>query len=106
MNSFAANYAQSNLNSTWPVTIDGRYSSAIQKYLVEDGIPEDGVAKIIENAAKILRYAPNPNSAAECHKTGLVIGKVQSGKTSNFISLTALAFDNKYDIVVVLGGTK
>ena len=35
-----------------------------------------------------------------------MIGKVQSGKTSNFISITALAFDNNYDIVIVLGGTK
>ncbi len=37
-------------------------------------------------------------------RTGIVIGKVQSGKTSNFISVLALAFDNKYDVAVVLGG--
>ena len=106
MSSFAANYVNSGYESTWAVTIDGRYSTTIQNYLIADGIPEDGVSKIIENAAKTLRYAPNPSNKAQCHKTGLVIGKVQSGKTSNFISLTALAFDNKYDIVVVLGGTK
>lgn len=39
-------------------------------------------------------------------KHGIVIGKVQSGKTSNFIALTALAFDNKYNIAVILGGNK
>ena len=106
MSSFTANYAQNEYEKTWSVTIDGRYSSVIQKYLIDEGIPEDGVAKIIDNAAKTLRYAPNPDDSSQCHKTGLVIGKVQSGKTSNFISLTALAFDNQYDIVVVLGGTK
>lgn len=37
---------------------------------------------------------------------GIVIGKVQSGKTSNFIALTALAFDNNYNIAVILGGNK
>lgn len=39
-------------------------------------------------------------------KRGIVIGKVQSGKTSNFIALTALAFDNKYNIAIILGGNK
>ena len=39
-------------------------------------------------------------------KHGIVIGKVQSGKTSNFIALTASAFDNKYNIAVILGGNK
>ena len=39
-------------------------------------------------------------------KHGIEIGKVQSGKTSNFIALTALAFDNKYNIAVILGGNK
>lgn len=39
-------------------------------------------------------------------KHGIVIGKVQSGKTSNFIALTALAFDNKYNVAIILGGNK
>lgn len=38
-------------------------------------------------------------------KTGIVIGRVQSGKTSNFLTLTALAFDNGYRVVILLGGT-
>lgn len=91
---------------TWAVSLDGRYMSAVQNYLEADGIPEDGVAKIVENAARTLSYCPNPKKDDECKKTGIVIGKVQSGKTSNFISITALAFDNGYNVVVVLGGTK
>ena len=39
-------------------------------------------------------------------RLGIVIGKVQSGKTSNFIALTALAFDNQYNIAIILGGNK
>jgi len=37
--------------------------------------------------------------------TGLVIGYVQSGKTLSFTSLTALARDNDYRLVILLAGT-
>jgi hypothetical protein len=33
---------------------------------------------------------------------GMLLGKVQSGKTRTFISIMALAFDNGYDITIVL----
>ncbi len=103
---FTANYLQDDCHSSWQITIDGKYATAIKDYLISDGIPEDGATKIIENAAKTLGYCPNPYVVDQCQKTGIVIGKVQSGKTSSFISLTALAFDNNYNLVVVLGGTK
>jgi len=33
---------------------------------------------------------------------GMLLGKVQSGKTRTFISILALAFDNDFDIAIVL----
>jgi hypothetical protein len=90
----------------WSIRTDGSFAQAINDYMISDGMPEEGVAKIVQNAAKILSYCPNPKNNIAVSKTGLVIGKVQSGKTSNFIALTALAFDNNYDLIVVLGGTK
>ena len=39
-------------------------------------------------------------------KTGLVVGRVQSGKTLSFTALIAAAHDNRFRLVVVLGGTK
>ncbi len=35
-------------------------------------------------------------------RPGMLLGKVQSGKTRTFISIMALAFDNDYDIAIVL----
>lgn len=99
------NYCASDAK-TWAIDLDGRYMSAVQNYLEADGIPTEGVLEIVANAAKTLSYCPDPKESYKCQKTGIVIGKVQSGKTSNFISITALAFDNNYDIVIVLGGTK
>lgn len=38
---------------------------------------------------------------------GMLLGKIQSGKTRTFIGITGLAFDNDYDIAIVLTkGTK
>lgn len=97
--------AHARLN-TWCVSVDGKYIGVIKNYLEEDGIPSEGVDKIVQNAATTLSYCPNPSADSICQKTGIVIGKVQSGKTSNFISISALAFDNGYDTIVILGGTK
>ncbi|WP_238985131.1 DEAD/DEAH box helicase family protein [Bacillus kwashiorkori] len=35
-------------------------------------------------------------------RPGMLLGKIQSGKTRTFIGITALAFDNDYDITIVL----
>lgn len=92
--------------TSWSIKIDGMFLSAITQYLVNDDIPTENIKDIVNNASSILSNCVNPQSSAAKHNTGLVIGKVQSGKTSNFISLAALAFDNGYNIVIVLGGTK
>lgn len=104
-NLFDMNYVN-NLSEAWNISLEGFYSDNIKKYLNETGIPEEGISTIFSNAAKTLSYCPNPNTIVHEQETGIVIGKVQSGKTSNFISLISLAFDNKYDIAIVLGGTK
>ena len=40
-------------------------------------------------------------------KPGILLGKVQSGKTRTFLGVMALAFDNGYDIAIILTkGTK
>ncbi len=94
-----------NPDEFWEIKMDGKAAGAISASLLDD-MPEESVIQTMSNAAEVLGYCPSPISDKVCQKTGLVIGKVQSGKTSNFISLTALAFDNGYDVVVVLGGTK
>lgn len=98
-------YVNKNPNS-WNIELDGFYSEHIKKFLSLTGIPDDGISTIYSNAAKTLSYCPNPKNTSIQQEIGIVIGKVQSGKTSNFISLISLAFDNGYDIAIVLGGTK
>jgi hypothetical protein len=43
----------------------------------------------------------------DVHRPGMLLGKIQSGKTRAFIGVIALAFDNGYDIAIILTkGTK
>ena len=94
---------ENNCFDNWEVYLDGKETSRIKKNL--NYMSEDEKFETILTAAKILSNCPSPNSSGG-KKTGLAIGKIQSGKTSNFISLMALAFDNNYNIIVVFGGTK
>ena len=50
-----------------------------------------------------MKLCGNPNEETN-NDTGLVFGYVQSGKTLSFTTLTALARDNNYQIVIVLAG--
>ncbi|MBS1636473.1 MAG: alpha-1,4 polygalactosaminidase [Bacteroidetes bacterium] len=69
-----------------------------------EGIFNEPGQRILDETYRIMQVCGNPNSA-ENSETGIVIGYVQSGKTLSFTTLTALARDNNYRIVIVLGGT-
>ena len=38
----------------------------------------------------------------DANKPGVLLGKIQAGKTKGFLAATALAFDNGYDIAIIL----
>lgn len=88
----------------WSISMDGFFRQNVEKQMLSDDMSQDAVDSVFSNAARILSHCPNANIQEELAETGIVIGKVQSGKTSNFISVLALAFDNGYDIAIVLGG--
>jgi len=90
----------------WCIECGGYFKEKIADQLMADDIPQDAVDTIFGNAVDILSQCPNPNDPSPNSKTGIIIGKVQSGKTSNFIALTALSFDNGYAVNIILGGTK
>ena len=88
------------------IITDGYFASAVSREMMrsDDSMTDDIVNNVFANASSILNECPNPSGSGEFKKTGIVIGKVQSGKTSNFIALLALAFDNGYNLGVVIGG--
>lgn len=88
----------------WSIAVDGFFRENVEKQMLADDMSPEAIDSVFSNAVRILSHCPNPNIQEELSETGIVIGKVQSGKTSNFISVLALAFDNGYDIAIVLGG--
>lgn len=88
----------------WPVKMGGpEHLQLDRKFEFLDNLDESVRDRIFTTAADILGRCPDP-VATVGRATGLTLGKVQSGKTSQFIALIALAIDNGYRLVVVIGG--
>ena len=62
---------------------------------------------ISDQAAIILSKCIDPNAqiSSNLNSTGLVIGQVQSGKTLSMTSVTAMAKDNGFGIVIIMSGS-
>ncbi len=87
----------------WPIQ-QGNECERLDTFFREaKGLDDEARRKIFATAAEILIQCPNPLGSSK-QQTGLVLGKVQSGKTSQFIALSSLALDNGYRIVILLGG--
>lgn len=67
-------------------------------------LDDSGKEIVIEEAMKILGHCIPPGSNDNI--TNIAVGYVQSGKTLSFTTLTSLAADNGYRIVIYLTGTK
>lgn len=71
-----------------------------------DALPLDEQSKHVlrDEALSILSRCTAPTLATG-QETGLVVGYVQSGKTLSFTTVTTLARDNNFPIVIVIAGT-
>jgi len=77
---------------------DGPFYSALRS---KKNYSADIAACIESTVAHLL------DNTTTARKPGMLLGKVQSGKTETFLGVVALAFDNGYDVAIVLTkGTK
>lgn len=67
------------------------------------GLPREVVEQTARVSDEILARLGNPKGPSITTR-GLVLGHVQSGKTTSFLSVAAKATDNDYDLVIVLAG--
>ena len=79
----------------------GERTFAYQQHLE---IPQKAKDIVCREACEILSHCVAPGQQG-C-VTNLAVGYVQSGKTMSFTTLTALAADNGYRIIIYLTGTK
>ena len=81
----------------------GRYFALVhQKHIEAYG--EIGADNIVNNIVETYKHIQIQMNNPAVSNNVLLVGKVQSGKTSNLELLTALAFDNGYNILVIYGG--
>ena len=73
---------------------------------LEGKLDKEEKDNLIRSSISILSncVAPNFSKSTKKNNTGLVLGKIQSGKTLSFTSLTALARDNGYRLIIIISG--
>ncbi|PWS27104.1 alpha-1,4 polygalactosaminidase [Pedobacter yonginense] len=74
-----------------------------KKFTNNDGSLSDSGKQVRDETLQIMGRCGDP-SKSQNQDTGIVIGYVQSGKTLSFTTLTAMARDNEYRIIIILGG--
>lgn len=79
-----------------------RYSTFLHKYA---GFNSEVVNAIDAATDEMMDLLSNPKSSYEFQRRGLVIGDVQSGKTSTYLALMNKTADAGYHIIILLTGT-
>lgn len=74
-----------------------------QSFLQQEARYSDADRKCIESVVHCLSKKDETSE----NRPGMLLGKIQSGKTKTFMAIVGLAFDNRFDITVILTkGTK
>jgi hypothetical protein len=99
---------KSNLDRTWWSTRDKITSNLFYwnryKDLISETMAPEVVRNLDEDTDAIMNYIGDP-SLHEFSIYGMVVGHVQSGKTSNYSALIDKASDAGYKFIVVIAGT-
>lgn len=85
-----------------PVQQDCFWPAVVRRF-EEQEWPDDRVKSVDAASNTVVAHTPRPDRAAWDAKA-LVVGYVQSGKTTNFISVIAKLADVEYRMAVVLSG--
>lgn len=97
-------YTMDNNDFNSAITIkQGAYYQKIHEKHIES-YGEYGASNIRDNITSIFKEALMQLENQNMNNNMLLVGKVQSGKTSNLELFTALAFDNGFNLVVIYGG--
>lgn len=88
--------------SNFPIVLGERTADLISRFTRLDN---DERENLLNETTSILSQCVNPVDTIGS-TTGITIGYVQSGKTMSFTTLTALAIDNGFRIVIYFAGIK
>lgn len=82
-----------------------RFWPRLNRYLQRiDQFPPSVLQELDRSTDQTLERLESPDRAGTWNRRGLVVGHVQSGKTTHYTSLAAKALDAGYQIVIILAG--
>lgn len=81
-----------------------RYWSRYDEYLKRGPMNPDVRRRQDASTDRVLGYLGDPERPGSWDRRGLVVGLVQSGKTSHYLGLINKAVDSGYKVIVVLTG--
>lgn len=85
--------------------IEWNFWKRYKKYLTKDiRLPHAVIDNLDNTTDEILRRLESPKRKGQWDRRGMVVGNVQSGKTSNYIGLINKAVDAGYKVIIVLAG--
>lgn len=83
---------------------DNCFSKYINHILKQREFDYESVSQLKNECESIVNLLPTIDDSND--RIGLVIGKVQSGKTSTFNGLIAAAIDLRYNVIIIVSGLK
>ena len=87
-------------------SIEWGFTRRYRRYLMEQkGWPLAALRRSDDLTDRILELLEDPERSGTWDRRGMVVGEVQSGKTSNYIELICKVADAGYKFIVILTGT-
>lgn len=85
---------------------DFYYWNRYRKYLLEDKLWSIGVVNTLDEVSDtLIELIGDPSNEGSWARKGLLLGDVQSGKTSNYLAICNKAADVGYKIIILMTGT-
>ena len=106
--SLIADYEQDNWYDEAKDNINPVFWTRYKNYLIDEKKFSPNIVSTLGEDTldgKLMNYIGNPTSETPFLKRGLIIGDVQSGKTSTYIGLISKAADAGYKVFILLTGT-
>ncbi len=85
-------------------TVAWRFWDRYEQHLLHRGFPQATLDKLNESTDTVLGLLTAPDREGAWDRRGMVVGHVQSGKTSHYTGLICKAADAGYKLIIVLAG--
>ena len=91
----------------WNPKEDGYFIKKYKEFLIKKNILDVDIKNIIKDATDVVSKCINPkldNKKERISSTNLVLGYIQSGKTTSMEAVACVARDNGFKLIIILSG--